>query len=166
MITGRLYIPVNQPLPPGKKMFQANVKGKNSAGYTIETVIDGKPLHGVLFKNQPNTLIPVPNTSSRYVFSFSLQFFTTMNLPFEKDGFNVMLDSQNRKRTFSEILSPASNGIHSQNVTAYKVLGQDRMQDKRELRGESSESHECHKDADTIVVSSNPTTVAESFKVN
>ena len=47
MITGRLYIPVNQPLPPGKKMFQANVKGKNSAGYTIETVIDGKPLHGV-----------------------------------------------------------------------------------------------------------------------
>lgn len=80
MITGRLNIPVNQSLLPGKKMFQAQVKEKNSAGYTIETVIDGKPLHGVLFKNQPNTLIPVPNTSSRYVFSFSLQCFTTMNL--------------------------------------------------------------------------------------
>ncbi|KAG5049572.1 hypothetical protein JHK85_010675 [Glycine max] len=131
----RLYIPVNQPLPPGKKMFQANVKGKNSAGYTIETVIDGKPLHGVLFKNQPNTLIPVPNTSSR-------------------------------KRTFSEILSPASNGIHSHNVMAYKVLRQDGMQDKQELRGESSESHERHKEADTIVVSSNPTTAAKSIKVS
>uniref|UniRef100_K7KW81 Attractin/MKLN-like beta-propeller domain-containing protein n=1 Tax=Glycine max TaxID=3847 RepID=K7KW81_SOYBN len=61
----RLNIPVNQSLLPGKKMFQAQVKEKNSAGYTIETVIDGKPLHGVLFKNQPNTLIPVPNTSRK-----------------------------------------------------------------------------------------------------
>ena len=39
------------------------------------------------------------------------------------------------------------------------------MQDKQELRGESSESHERHKEADTIVVSSNPTTAAKSIKV-
>jgi len=68
MFTGKLNIPVRQPMPPGKRMFHAKVTEKISAGYTIETVIDGKPLHGILFSNKPNIQSPVANTSSnRYV---------------------------------------------------------------------------------------------------
>ncbi|CAK9147944.1 unnamed protein product [Ilex paraguariensis] len=39
--------------PLGKRTFQAKVTKSLSNGYTIETVIDGKPLHGVLFSNKP-----------------------------------------------------------------------------------------------------------------
>ncbi|XP_061351969.1 uncharacterized protein LOC133296940 [Gastrolobium bilobum] len=56
---GRLNIPVNQSLPPsGKEMFQASLTQNISGGYTIETVIDGKLLRGILFSNKPNTLNP------------------------------------------------------------------------------------------------------------
>lgn len=37
----------------GKKSFQAKVTESIPNGYTIETVIDGKPLRGVLFSNKP-----------------------------------------------------------------------------------------------------------------
>lgn len=38
--------------PQGKRTFQAKVTKKNITNcYTIETVIDGKPLRGVLFSN-------------------------------------------------------------------------------------------------------------------
>ncbi|TKY73289.1 Host cell factor [Spatholobus suberectus] len=131
----RLNIPVNQSLPPGKKTFQAKVAERISAGYSIETVIDGKPLHGILFTNKPHTLNPVTNTSSR-------------------------------KRTAGESGSVVSNGIYSNNVTSSKVLKQDRMEDRQELWGDSSESHERHKEADPTVVSSTPTTAIESFKVS
>lgn len=69
MTTGRLNIPENQSLlPPEKKMFLAKITKSNSEGYNIETVIEGKPLHGFVFLNKPNTLNPATNTSSRYVF--------------------------------------------------------------------------------------------------
>ncbi|XP_068464561.1 acyl-CoA-binding domain-containing protein 5 isoform X2 [Phaseolus vulgaris] len=61
----RLNIPVNQSLPPGKKMFEAKVTENISEGYTIETVIDGKPLRGILFLNKPNTLYSAAQTTSR-----------------------------------------------------------------------------------------------------
>ncbi|RDX97342.1 Kelch domain-containing protein 3, partial [Mucuna pruriens] len=61
----RLNIPVNQSLPPGKKMFEAKVIENISEGYTIETVIDGKPLRGILFLNKPNSLYSAAHTSSR-----------------------------------------------------------------------------------------------------
>ncbi|XP_061364937.1 tip elongation aberrant protein 1-like [Gastrolobium bilobum] len=61
----RQNIPVNQSLPPGKKMFEAKVTENISEGYTIETVIDGKPLRGILFLNKPNSLHPAAHTSSR-----------------------------------------------------------------------------------------------------
>jgi len=76
MFTGKLNIPVMQPLPPGQKMFHAKVTEKSSTGYTIETVIDGKPLRGILFSNKPNIPSPVANTSNRYVF-----LFTNCSLP-------------------------------------------------------------------------------------
>ncbi|KAJ1388557.1 Kelch-type beta propeller [Sesbania bispinosa] len=61
----RLNIPVNQSLPPsGKKMFEAKVTENISEGYTIETVIDGKPLRGVLFLNKPNSLHPAAHAFS------------------------------------------------------------------------------------------------------
>ncbi|BAT76508.1 hypothetical protein VIGAN_01452500 [Vigna angularis var. angularis] len=61
----RLNIPVNQSLPPGKKMFEAKVTENISEGYTIETVIDGKPLRGILFLNKPNSLYSSAHTPSR-----------------------------------------------------------------------------------------------------
>ncbi|KAK7328499.1 hypothetical protein VNO77_22608 [Canavalia gladiata] len=122
-------------LPPGKTMFQAKVTETTSGGYTIETMIDGKPLRGYLFSNKPNTLNPVTNTSSR-------------------------------KSTASEIDSVISNGINPDNLVASKVLKLDRMKDKRELPGGGLESHEQCKEADATLVSSNPTTAAETFKVS
>ncbi|XP_029129318.1 kelch domain-containing protein 3 isoform X2 [Cajanus cajan] len=61
----RPNIPVNQSLPSGKKMFEAKVTENISEGYTIETVIDGKPLRGILFVNKPNSLYSAAHTSSR-----------------------------------------------------------------------------------------------------
>ncbi|KAH1201500.1 Rab9 effector protein with kelch motifs [Glycine max] len=61
----RLNIPVNQSLPPGKKMFEAKVTENISEGYTIETVIDGKPLRGILFLNKPISLYTDAHTCSR-----------------------------------------------------------------------------------------------------
>lgn len=53
----RPNIPANQSLPPhGKKTFEAKVTENISEGYTIETVIDGKPLRGILFLNKQNSL--------------------------------------------------------------------------------------------------------------
>uniref|UniRef100_A0A2P2LA44 Uncharacterized protein MANES_06G082800 n=1 Tax=Rhizophora mucronata TaxID=61149 RepID=A0A2P2LA44_RHIMU len=40
-------------LHQGKKTFLAKVTESLPHGYTIETVIDGKPLHGILFANKP-----------------------------------------------------------------------------------------------------------------
>lgn len=40
--------------PPGKRTFQAKVTKNFTDGYTIETLIDGKLLRGVLFSNKPN----------------------------------------------------------------------------------------------------------------
>ncbi|KAL4036161.1 hypothetical protein IC575_004888 [Cucumis melo] len=38
----------------GKKSFQAKVTESIANGYTIETVIDGKPLRGIILSNRPN----------------------------------------------------------------------------------------------------------------
>ncbi|KAM6569472.1 hypothetical protein CsatB_017457 [Cannabis sativa] len=47
-----------------KKTFQAKVTERISDGYTIETIIDGKPLRGILFSNRPDyhhKAIPMPS---------------------------------------------------------------------------------------------------------
>ncbi|KAG8388718.1 hypothetical protein BUALT_Bualt02G0154500 [Buddleja alternifolia] len=46
--------------PFGKRTFQAKVSKSFSDGYTIETIIDGKLLRGVLFSNKPSS---ISNTS-------------------------------------------------------------------------------------------------------
>ncbi|XP_027331059.1 tip elongation aberrant protein 1 isoform X2 [Abrus precatorius] len=61
----RLNIPLNQLPPSGNKMFEAKVIENVSEGYTIETVIDGKPLRGFLFLNKPNSLYSAAYTPSR-----------------------------------------------------------------------------------------------------
>ncbi|XP_065879355.1 uncharacterized protein [Euphorbia lathyris] len=40
-------------LHQGKKSFQAKVTQSYPHGYTIETIIDGKPLRGIIFSNKP-----------------------------------------------------------------------------------------------------------------
>ncbi|KAJ7978755.1 Kelch domain-containing protein 3 [Quillaja saponaria] len=65
-IAGRQNMQLNQHLPPsGKKAFQAKVTESITHGYTIETVIDGKPFKGVLFSNKPNSYHPDIVGSSR-----------------------------------------------------------------------------------------------------
>lgn len=42
----------------GKPTFCANVTENLSHGFTIEAIVDGKPLRGVLFAKTPSPLIP------------------------------------------------------------------------------------------------------------
>ncbi|KAI4326576.1 hypothetical protein MLD38_031876 [Melastoma candidum] len=49
----------------GKKVFQARVTESLNDGYTIETVIDGKPLRGILFSNNPRSIHVPIQVSSR-----------------------------------------------------------------------------------------------------
>ncbi|KAJ7956488.1 Kelch domain-containing protein 3 [Quillaja saponaria] len=57
---------LNQPLPPsGKMTFQAKVTESITEGFTIETNIDGRPLKGILFSNNPNSYHPDTIGSSR-----------------------------------------------------------------------------------------------------
>nr|XP_048330190.1 uncharacterized protein LOC107419037 isoform X2 [Ziziphus jujuba var. spinosa] len=55
-----------QPLQ-GKKTFQAKVTKIITDGYTIETVIDGKPLRGVLFSSKPEyyEIAATPNSNRK-----------------------------------------------------------------------------------------------------
>ncbi|OWM65219.1 hypothetical protein CDL15_Pgr008808 [Punica granatum] len=48
-----------------KKMFHAKVTELLSEGYSIETVIDGKPLRGVVFSNKPSAFHLSHQSSSR-----------------------------------------------------------------------------------------------------
>ncbi|KAE8681417.1 Transporter associated with antigen processing protein 2 isoform 1 [Hibiscus syriacus] len=57
----RENFPLNEVLLQGKKTFQAKVTESFPHGYTIETIIDGKPLRGILFANVP---VQVPNLNS------------------------------------------------------------------------------------------------------
>ncbi|KAL8547179.1 hypothetical protein ACS0TY_006770 [Phlomoides rotata] len=56
MPSGRQNLYLNEYQSPfGKRTFQAKVTKTFSDGYTIETIIDGKPLRGVLFSNKPSS---------------------------------------------------------------------------------------------------------------
>ncbi|XVF49936.1 hypothetical protein PTKIN_Ptkin04bG0056400 [Pterospermum kingtungense] len=61
----RENFPLNQVLLQGKKTFQAKVTESFPHGYTIETVIEGKPLRGILFANKPSFVHVPSHNSSR-----------------------------------------------------------------------------------------------------
>ncbi|KAK8537633.1 hypothetical protein V6N13_096556 [Hibiscus sabdariffa] len=48
--------PSNHVLDQGKKTFHAELTESFPHGYTIETVIDGKPLRGILFSTKPSSV--------------------------------------------------------------------------------------------------------------
>ncbi|KNA10975.1 hypothetical protein SOVF_138990 isoform B [Spinacia oleracea] len=51
------YFHLNMYRPPiGKRTFQAKVTKNFPSGYSIETIIDGKPLHGILFPTSATNL--------------------------------------------------------------------------------------------------------------
>ncbi|GAB2270150.1 hypothetical protein Dimus_005058 [Dionaea muscipula] len=53
---GQQYIYLNMYQPPtGKRTFQAKLMNSILGGYTIETIIDGYPLRGVLFSTKTST---------------------------------------------------------------------------------------------------------------
>ncbi|XP_057436857.1 tip elongation aberrant protein 1-like isoform X2 [Lotus japonicus] len=116
LYTGRLNI------DPGKRACQVKVTGSNSYGYTIETIIDGKRFHGILFRDKPNPLNPATNTSSR------------------------------RKRTFDETVSVFSNDMHRDNLTMSKVLKQSGTGDRWEVQGDvsASETLKCDSSDDSL----------------
>lgn len=54
LLIGKQNVHLNEcQIPSGKKTFEARVTKSFADGYTIETLIDGKPLRGVLFSNKP-----------------------------------------------------------------------------------------------------------------
>ncbi|KAK8560002.1 hypothetical protein V6N12_012810 [Hibiscus sabdariffa] len=61
----RENFPLNEVLFQGKKTFQAKVTESFPQGYTIETIIDGKPLRGILFANMPSSIHAPNNNPSR-----------------------------------------------------------------------------------------------------
>ncbi|KAE8730892.1 Transporter associated with antigen processing protein 2 isoform 1 [Hibiscus syriacus] len=56
LYTGREDSPSNQVLHQGKKTFHAELTESFPHGYIIETVIDGKPLRGILFSAKPSSV--------------------------------------------------------------------------------------------------------------
>ena len=167
---GRLNIPVNQSLPPGKKMFEAKVTENISEGYTIETVIDGKPLRGILFLNKPISLYTDAHTCSRYVFLSSsphqsLSLFNALivlSTFWYTSLFQLMLNSPSRKRTVGEIDSVVSNGIHPNQFKTPKVVKQNQMENREASRGDCSECHEHRTESIAVLMSSNPMTANPS----
>jgi hypothetical protein len=49
----------------GKMMFQARITESYPVGYTMETMIDGKVLRGVLFSNKRSSILPADQSFSR-----------------------------------------------------------------------------------------------------
>ncbi|XP_034673926.1 kelch repeat-containing protein 1-like isoform X1 [Vitis riparia] len=64
--TSQQNFPINSSqLLQGKKIFQANITESFPDGFTIETIIDGKPLRGILFSNKPSNSNMAKYNSSR-----------------------------------------------------------------------------------------------------
>ena len=62
LCAGQQYFHLNTYRPTtGKRAFQAKVTKNFANGYTIETVIDGKPLRGILFSTSSSTTNPDPD---------------------------------------------------------------------------------------------------------
>lgn len=54
IIAGNLSLEVPNIKFPSQKMFEAKVTDMFHCGYAIETIIDGKPLRGILFSYNPD----------------------------------------------------------------------------------------------------------------
>jgi len=76
VIVGRENVPLNIGyIDQRKPMFQARVTENAPLGYTIETIIDGKVLRGVLFSNRHSSVrIADSSISSRQVLVIILFF--------------------------------------------------------------------------------------------
>ncbi|XVE54676.1 hypothetical protein DITRI_Ditri03aG0101200 [Diplodiscus trichospermus] len=57
--------PLNEVMLQGNKRFQAKVTESFPHGYAIETVIDGKPLRGILFTNKSSVHVANHNSSRK-----------------------------------------------------------------------------------------------------
>lgn len=66
LYAGQQNFPINSSqILQGKKIFQANITESFPDGFTIETIIDGKPLRGILFSNKPSNSNMAKYNSSR-----------------------------------------------------------------------------------------------------
>ncbi|KAI4335890.1 hypothetical protein L6164_014488 [Bauhinia variegata] len=133
-------IPLKQSMPSGKVPFQAKVTGSMSEGYRIETVIDGKPLHGILFPNKPNFNFPHPTTAT-----------------------------SSGKRAATETGSVISGGMDPNKLKKSKALKQDEIEDRQidVIQRDSSASNENRTEAVATLIPGNPTVdTSEPLKVS
>lgn len=102
-----------------KKMFHARVTELLADGYTIETVIDGKPLRGVLFSNKP-TAFHLSHQSSGRSEDGCLEFFNHCHTSIvQRNCFAC------RKRASSEIGPITSDGDRSNKKSVPQRVAQD-----------------------------------------
>ncbi|XP_048135837.1 uncharacterized protein LOC115742287 isoform X3 [Rhodamnia argentea] len=113
----------------GKKIFQARVTENLGDRYTIETVIDGKPLRGILFSNKPTTL-PIPFSSS-----------------------------SSRKRTYGDSSTGMPNGDYNSESKASRGIQPESIDDGQadDVHGKEASSKEPHSEPPGPVPVSNVT---------
>lgn len=128
----------------GKKTFEAKVTESFPNGYTIETVIDGKPLRGVLFSNRPSFFTLSTDNSSRQRGS--------------GDSGDVTLNNnQNRKPDAGPLKQVAED--HEQ---LYSVHAEDHKQPDS-VDGKESTSQESQTDAAASLLKHPPTSDSTHF---
>ncbi|XP_073015177.1 uncharacterized protein [Primulina eburnea] len=88
--------------PLGKRTFQAKVTKSILDGYTIETIIDGKPLRGVLFSNKPSSFSAGSDHCKR-------KEKATQNDDPSLNGHNLSGESEKSKEHFAYDVSPVGD---------------------------------------------------------
>ncbi|KAK6128175.1 hypothetical protein DH2020_038077 [Rehmannia glutinosa] len=97
MPSGRQTFYLNEyQTPSGKRSFQAKVTKSFTDGYTIETVIDGRPLRGVLFSNKPSSIGVCIDISNR-----------KMEEAVKNDGANIRGDSAENEKSMKHHVDDA-----------------------------------------------------------
>ncbi|XP_073123814.1 uncharacterized protein [Henckelia pumila] len=88
--------------PLGKRTFQAKVTKSILDGYTIETIIDGRPLRGVLFSNKPTSFTAGSDHCKR-------KEKATQNDDSSLNGHNLSGESEKSKEHFAHDVSQADD---------------------------------------------------------
>ncbi|XP_075489469.1 uncharacterized protein LOC142528312 [Primulina tabacum] len=96
--------------PLGKRTFQAKVTKSILDGYTIETIIDGKPLRGVLFSNKPSSFSAGSDHCKR-------KEKATQNDDPSLNGHNLSGESEKSKEHFAYDVSPVGD-VQKEKVAA------------------------------------------------
>ncbi|KAM7280527.1 hypothetical protein ACFE04_007661 [Oxalis oulophora] len=162
--SGRENVPLNLAAQTfnGKKTFQAKVtEAIPRGGYTIETVIDGKPLRGILFAKIPSSL-PMANSNTSYNNKISIrkrkytktsrvEVSTHRSRPdgvYGKKGATSTPDSQNLAHPEPETVP--GNATLPLPTTPPMIFRDDKLNDGPSSGIRASEESPTSKDTDTL----------------